>query len=146
MREHNRPLYVLIQQIRGAFHELGALSDSMNSDVWVTAAMRAVIETLSRSGPQTVPQIANAKTVSRQHIQVLADALAKKNFIQFLDNPGHKRSKLVSLTSSGARVFGEIIRREEKALKELTQSFDNVELAITISTIEKLRGAIRTIE
>jgi len=143
MDEHDQLLYQLIVEIRGAFHELAALSDVMNADVGITAAMRAVIETLHESGAQTVPQIALAKNVSRQHIQVLTDALAEKLLIRFQANPGHKRSKLLALSPAGEQVFSDIRRREAAALAELTKNFENRALFSTIATVAELRKAVR---
>ena len=52
-------------------------------------------------GPLTVPQIAQMRPTSRQRMQRLADELAAEGLVEFIDNPGHRRSKLLSLTPRG---------------------------------------------
>ena len=44
-------------------------------------------------GPLTVPQIAQMRPTSRQRMQRLADELAAEGLVEFIDNPGHRRSK-----------------------------------------------------
>lgn len=142
MNEHQLPLYRLIVEIRGAFNDLKALSDSMNADIEVTAAMRAVLEQLERAGAQTVPQIASARNVSRQHIQLLADALAERGLVQFQDNPDHKRSKLMAMTPAGFEIFDTIRKREADTLRRLSGHFDDAELETAASLIARLREEI----
>jgi DNA-binding MarR family transcriptional regulator len=52
-------------------------------------------------GPLTVPQIAQMRPTSRQRMQRLADELAAEGLVKFIDNPKHRRSKLVQLTPKG---------------------------------------------
>nr|MBA3895819.1 MarR family transcriptional regulator [Sphingomonadaceae bacterium] len=48
-----------------------------------------------------VPEIARMRPVSRQRMQRLADELAAEGLVTFIDNPKHRRSKLVRLTPEG---------------------------------------------
>jgi DNA-binding MarR family transcriptional regulator len=59
------------------------------------------MRSLSLLGPLTVPQIAQMRPTSRQRMQRLADELAAGGFVEFIDNPKHRRSKLVRLTRKG---------------------------------------------
>jgi DNA-binding MarR family transcriptional regulator len=59
------------------------------------------MRSLALLGPLTVPQIARMRPTSRQRMQRLADELAADGLIKFVDNPKHRRSKLVQLTSKG---------------------------------------------
>jgi DNA-binding MarR family transcriptional regulator len=58
-------------------------------------------------GPLTVPQIAQMRPTSRQRMQRLADELAAEGLVEFIDNPRHRRSKLVRLTRKGDARFRE---------------------------------------
>jgi DNA-binding MarR family transcriptional regulator len=62
-------------------------------------------------GPLTVPQIAQMRPTSRQRMQRLADELAAEGLVEFIDNPRHRRSKLVRLTSKGAARYRELSAR-----------------------------------
>jgi DNA-binding MarR family transcriptional regulator len=59
------------------------------------------MRSLALLGPLTVPQIAQMRPTSRQRMQRLADELAGEGFVEFTDNPRHRRSKLVQLTKKG---------------------------------------------
>jgi DNA-binding MarR family transcriptional regulator len=59
------------------------------------------IRSLALLGPLTVPQIAQMRPTSRQRVQRLADELALAGLVEFIDNPKHRRSKLVRLTRRG---------------------------------------------
>ncbi len=59
------------------------------------------IRSLALLGPLTVPQIAQMRPTSRQRMQRLADELAAEGLVKFIDNPKHRRSKLVRLTPKG---------------------------------------------
>jgi DNA-binding MarR family transcriptional regulator len=59
------------------------------------------MRSLAVIGPLTVPQIARMRPTSRQRMQRLADELADEGLVTFIDNPRHRRSKLVRLTRKG---------------------------------------------
>lgn len=66
------------------------------------------IRSLSLLGPLTVPQIAQMRPTSRQRMQRLADELAAEGLVEFVDNPKHRRSKLVRLTPQGDARYREL--------------------------------------
>ena len=59
------------------------------------------MRSLALIGPLTVPQIAEMRPTSRQRMQRLADEMAAEGLVRFIDNPRHRRSKLVQLTAKG---------------------------------------------
>jgi DNA-binding MarR family transcriptional regulator len=69
------------------------------------------MRSLELLGPLTVPQIAEMRPTSRQRMQRLADELAGEGLVEFVDNPKHRRSKLVQLTPEGRSRFHEMSAR-----------------------------------
>src|SRR5829696_8456400 len=69
------------------------------------------IRSLALLGPLTVPQIAQMRPTSRQRMQRLADELAAEGLVEFIDNPKHRRSKLVRLTPKGDARYRELNAR-----------------------------------
>jgi|SRR6516164_9347362 DNA-binding MarR family transcriptional regulator len=63
------------------------------------------IRSLALLGPLTIPEIAKMRPTSRQRMQRLADELAAEGLVEFVDNPRHRRSKLVRLTRKGNRHY-----------------------------------------
>src|SRR6266511_1883556 len=53
------------------------------------------MRSLALLGPLTVPQIAQMRPTSRQRMQRLADELGAEGLVEFIDNPKHRRSKLI---------------------------------------------------
>jgi len=78
--------------------EIGAVAAN-NSSTW------GFLHTLVTVGPSTVPDIARMRPVSRQHIQTMANDMAKKGLIQFVENPRHRRSKLLEITEKGHKFY-----------------------------------------
>jgi len=69
------------------------------------------MRSLALIGPLTVPQIAQMRPTSRQRMQRLADELAAEGLVEFIDNPRHRRSKLVCLTRKGYARYRELTVR-----------------------------------
>src|SRR6266851_10260540 len=69
------------------------------------------MRSLALLGPLTVPQIAETRPTSRQRMQRLADELATEGLVEFIDNPKHRRSKLVQLTPKGDTRYRELDAR-----------------------------------
>ena len=69
------------------------------------------MRSLALLGPLTVPQIAQMRPTSRQRMQRLADELAAEGLVELIDNPRHRRSKLVRLTRKGDASYRELSAR-----------------------------------
>jgi DNA-binding MarR family transcriptional regulator len=69
------------------------------------------MQSLALLGPLTVPQIAQMRPTSRQRMQRLANELAAEGLVKFIDNPKHRRSKLVQLTAKGDAHYRELNAR-----------------------------------
>ncbi len=135
-------MVALTQAVRGVFNRLKALGDDLHGDLDITTAMRAVMETLSDAGPMTVPQIAKLKGVTRQHIQLLADALVEGGFASVKENPAHRRSSLIALTDKGRRAFGKMRAREAPLIEELSAEFEAQELERATAVLTRLIARI----
>ena len=145
MKPKARQLYAVIRQVRTCFNLLKGLSDEMNRDLGVNASMRAVMEALSTEG-RTVPDIARARSVSRQHIQVNMDALLEKGLVESRANPAHKRSPLYSLTDRGEEIFAEIRGREAAVLEQLADGLLGRTLEAANAALDALNARLAALE
>jgi DNA-binding MarR family transcriptional regulator len=109
----------LADETRRLFYRLRAASAHAHGSNDVTAGLRGVMQAIADAGAQTGPQMARARLVSRQHIQVLVDELVERKLVELVNNPAHKRSKLVRLSAQGRRVFERMRRRERRVFTEL---------------------------
>lgn len=74
---------------------------------------RSLLKSLGAEGPRTVPDMAAARAVSRQHVQKLVDGLKADGLVAAIANPAHRRSVLIALTRRGAAYLREMEEREE---------------------------------
>jgi DNA-binding MarR family transcriptional regulator len=132
----------VIDETRRLFHCLANAAERAHADLGLTASQRAVLEALAFAGLQTVPQIARAKGVSRQHIQTIANALVDAALIETRDNPAHQRSPLLALTPEGERCFQQVQEREQAILAELAQRFRLADLETTARTLKTASGLL----
>ena len=93
----------------------------------------------------TVPEIARMRPVARQHIQKLANEMAADGLIEFVDNPAHKRSKLVSLTAKGIATHDEMFGRMVAVTENLGADMDINALRTTAETLAALRAKLEAI-
>jgi DNA-binding MarR family transcriptional regulator len=136
-------IYILIRAIRACFHLMGNVGDDLHRQFGITASMRAVMESLYEGGPQTVPQVARSKSVTRQHIQTLVDQLLEAGLAVGAPNPDHKRSPLIELTQLGHEAFEDMQRREQSLLTQLTAALPARDLMIAVETIRKLNEQLQ---
>ncbi len=106
-------------------------------------AMRAVMEVVSDNGPRTVPQIARTLGVARQSVQRLVDEAVALGYLVTIDNPEHRRSRLVGLSESGRQAFEDLHAVELRNLRVMTDDLDPNDLEITARTLATLAERIR---
>src|ERR671916_940836 len=86
------------------------------------------MRSLALLGPLTVPQIAEMRPTSRQRMQRLADELAAERLVEFVDNPKHRRSKLVRLTPEGEARYRELNARLLAIASTMRLALDEAEI------------------
>lgn len=124
------------------FHRMAATAEDIHRQGALSGGRRGILRGLKRAGPQTVPQMARIRPVSRQHIQTLVNDLADEGLVEFVENPAHKRSRLVSLTHKGEETIKAMLKREASLLARANIPVSNEELETTARTLHALRGML----
>ena len=101
----------LMLEVAQFFFRLRALGQKTGLITNWGAGAFGFMRSLALIGPLTVPQIAEMRPTSRQRMQRLADELAAEGLVEFIDNPRHRRSKLVRLTRKGNARYREMSAR-----------------------------------
>lgn len=122
------------------FHRLRAVAEEVHHQGDLTAGKLGVLRDLDLSGPQTVPQMARARPVSRQYIQTLVDQLTDDGHVELVDNPSHKRSRLVRLTPRGKALVDAATRRQAKVFSRLKIGVPEKDLRTAASVLRAMRG------
>ena len=135
----NSSLDDLSLQIRRLFHSMARVSDLAHAEHNVTAPMRAVLEHLHREGSATVPRIADARGVSRQHIQTIVNDLTEVGLVIQVDNPAHRRSRLIMVSASGSQCIEAMSETEAKLLAGIETSLSAEDMATTLRTLRTLQ-------
>jgi DNA-binding MarR family transcriptional regulator len=137
-----QPLQQAIQAVRRLFHALSGTAERVHAELGVTAAMRDVLEILHGRGPRTVPQIAREKGVSRQHVQVIVNALLALGLVECVDNPDHLRSPLLRLSAAGTKACEAVRRREGRLLTEVAKRIPGSDLKVTLKTLNAMESGL----
>ena len=101
------------------------------------------MRSLALLGPLTVPQIARMRPTSRQRMQRLADELAADGLVKFIDNPKHRRSKLVQLTPKGDARYRELNARFLSIASSLAVATSEADIRKTIEIVRQLSDDVK---
>jgi DNA-binding MarR family transcriptional regulator len=135
-------LEALIDETVALFHRLRAAAEAVHGEGDLSAPRRGVLKGLARLGPQTVPQMANLRPVSRQHIQAIVDGLLRDRLVETIANPAHQRSVLVRLTVRGRTAVKDIARREAALLASIGSGLSPAEIDRATAVLQTLRARL----
>ena len=101
------------------------------------------LRSLALLGPLTVPQIAQMRPTSRQRMQRLADELAAEKLVTFIDNPKHRRSKLVQLTPKGDAHYRELSNRLLSIASTMGRTLGEPDFRRTTEVVRRLSDEVK---
>ena len=102
---------------------------------------RSILRSVSQR-PQTVPEMACERGVSRQHVQKLVDGLVADRLVVTRVNPADRRSRLVSPTSRGNAFFRALRARETKLFAHLARGIDPKDFRRATALIKEMRSRL----
>jgi DNA-binding MarR family transcriptional regulator len=101
------------------------------------------MRSLALLGPLTVPQIAQMRPTSRQRMQRLSDELAAEGLVEFIDNPKHRRSKLVRLTPKGDARYRKLNARFLSIASTLGVALSEADIRKTTEIVRQLSDDVK---
>ena len=101
------------------------------------------MRSLALLGPLTVPQIAQTRPTSRQRMQRLADELAAEGLVKFIDNPKHRRSKLVQLTPKGDARYRQLDARLLAIASTMCAALSEPDIRRTTEIVRQLSDNVK---
>lgn len=101
------------------------------------------MRSLALVGPLTVPQIAEMRPTSRQRMQRLADELVDEGLVEFVDNPKHRRSKLVRLTRKGETQYRKLNIRFLAIASTMGGDLSEAEIRNTIVVVRRISDEVK---
>lgn len=109
-----------------------------------SSGRRSILKSLGRDGARTVPEMARARSVSRQHIQTLINELRADGLVTNRSNPAHKRSKLIVLTAAGKSFLGQMAAREEELFATLAEGIPLADFRRATRLVRELKRRLES--
>ncbi len=123
---------------------LNAEGDRLTEEYGLSSARWKILGAIERSETAcTVPQIARMMGQSRQAVQRLVDLMHRDGLLSLLDNPKHKRAKLVALTTTGLDIYKKLDVKQAPWASRCSNHLSTTELEATLSV---LRGITHKLE
>jgi len=139
MSDKAKALDLLISETVSFYQRLKAVAEELHGLKRLSGGKRGVLMDLYQNGMQTVPQMARSRPVSRQHIQTIVNPLAEKGLVEFIENPAHRRSRLVGLTEKGVSLVEEMRRREKELFSQFEIDVSEQSILDSVSVLRSIR-------
>jgi DNA-binding MarR family transcriptional regulator len=128
----------LILEVAQCFFRIRALGQQTGLITSWGGGAFGFMRSLAVLGPLTVPQIAQMRPTSRQRMQRLADELAADGLVKFVDNPKHRRSKLVKLTRKGDARYRDLNARFLAIASNMSVALSETDIRKTTEIVRQL--------
>lgn len=112
----------------------------------MSTGVRAVLEQLRREGDRTVPQMARTQDLSRQFVQRMVHDARSAGFVELVENPSHRRSSLVRITSAGTAAIDAVAAREHALMGRVGGDLTAAELAATLRVLHQMDLTLQDLE
>ena len=133
----------LILEVAQCFFRIRALGQKAGLITSWGGGAFGFLRSLALLGPLTVPQIAQMRPTSRQRMQRLADELEADGLVRFIDNPKHRRSKLVQLTPKGDARYRELHVRLLSVASTMAVALSEAEIRKTTEVVRRLSDEVK---
>jgi DNA-binding MarR family transcriptional regulator len=115
-----------------------AAGDRLSEPAGLTSARWQVLGVVDH-GPVPVAHVARIMGLTRQSVQLTANALVRDGFVRFAANPNHQRAKLVEITAAGRRALRRVEARHASWAGRMSGSMALAELERALGTLTRVR-------
>ena len=133
----------LMLEVAQCFFKIRALGQKTGFITGWGGGAFGFMRSLALLGPLTVPQIAQMRPTSRQRMQRLANELAAEGLVEFIDNPKHRRSKLVRLTPKGDARYRKLDARLLSIASTMGVALSEPDIRKTIEIVRQLSDDVK---
>ena len=125
-------------RLNGQFLEV---SERLAEPVGLTAAWWQVLGAVLRA-PLSVASVARAMGMTRQGVQRVADLLVAKGLAEYLDNPAHRRAKLLTPTAEGREAISRIAPAHQALAERLVAELGPEGFQESLEALQRLSAAL----
>jgi DNA-binding MarR family transcriptional regulator len=137
-------LRALVDETIALHHRLLWVADQLHGADGLSTAQRGILRGLVRYGPQTVPELARARSVRRQTIQPVVDELEAAGLVELSKNPQHARSRLVRIRPRGVAIVERMDTVDRRVLAGVGVGLERRHIEIAVSTLRTVRERFET--
>ena len=113
--------------------------DKITEEFGLSSARWKVMGAIEKSTDLvTVSQISRIMGQSRQATQRVVDVMVKDELVAWLDNPNHKKAKLVELTDKGKQTYNLLDKKQVGWANQGAEGIDRDELDKALITLNKM--------
>jgi DNA-binding MarR family transcriptional regulator len=142
-RHNDGEVRAVVDEAVALFWRVRYVADQIHTAGGRSETARGVLRGLVRYGARTVPQLAFARSVSRQHMQEVVDGLVADGLVRRRANPSHARSWLIEPTVRGLSVVSALDAEDARTIAAVSAHVVTTrpELAATIKVLRAIRAA-----
>lgn len=119
------------------------VAEKFATPVGLTAAWWQVVGAALRE-PQTVSGIARTMGLSRQSVQRTADLLVERGLAEYVDNPAHKRAKLLQPTETTRQAIHDLSDRQHVWATSLADDVGAEDVARAVDVLTRVASVLRS--
>ena len=146
--KHTPQGHLFTEIVLEAFKLSGLLvmeGDRITADFGLTSARWKILGALALSGTSlTVPQIAREMGQTRQAVQRLVEIMHSDGLLDLLDNPNHKRAKLVALSNKGKKVYKKLEENQIPWANNNSNHLSKSDLEVTLSSLKTISRVLES--
>jgi DNA-binding MarR family transcriptional regulator len=125
-------------RLNGALLEV---ADTLSGPAGLAASRWQVLAAIDGE-PRTVAEISRQMGLTRQGVQRLADLLEGEGFAEYVENPAHRRAKLLRLTREGTLALTLVGRRQRAWANETSAPIPASTLKACARALERIIAQI----
>jgi DNA-binding MarR family transcriptional regulator len=131
-------LLVEVFRVNGLLLEAG---NEITRPTGLTSARWQVLGVVEH-GPLPAAHVGRTMGLTRQNVQQIADALSEEGFLEFRENPHHRRAKLLCITPQGTQALATIGERQVEWANRIGAAVAPDELSAALATLARLRETL----
>ena len=115
--------------------------DHLTQPVGLTSARWQVLGVVEH-GPIPVAHVGRIMGLTRQSVQQTADGLAKDGLIEYIENPHHRRAKLMVITPKGRKALDYVLPRHADWANQIAGKHALEDLRTAVTVLQQLRESL----
>lgn len=145
-RHRDGDVRAIVDEAVALFWRVRYVADHIHVTGGRSETARGVLRGLVRYGARTVPQLAFARSVTRQHTQEVVDGLIADGFVRRVANPAHARSWLIEPTARGVAAVEALDSEDGRTMAAIGEALrsSRADLAATIRVLREMREAFES--